>query len=276
LELGELDVGFFRTQNIIEDARESGDFSEQMFLQSAGIVLLINQGSGTFNPITEDVRFRRAVAASIDKEALSQRAYGGEMLIEDGFMHPDATWHTEGAPEITYDADLASSLVEELKAEGWDGNIRMICPDTVPDVPVAYEAALEAVGMNVDTQVMDTNTHIAAVAVNKDYDLACWGLAFSDSDIWRQLSFNFASDSPSNRIGYANPAFDAAIDELFAAPDDDARRAAILKMSELYVEDVPVAIAGAVELGLLTSERVTGIMPTQQAVFLLQDASIED
>jgi peptide/nickel transport system substrate-binding protein len=276
LELGELDVAFFRTQDVIVDARENDDFGENMYLQSGGIVLLINQGSGTFNPVTQDVRFRRAVAASIDKEALSQRAYGGEMLISDGFMHPDSTWYTEGSPEITYDPDLAKSLVEELKSEGWDGNIRMICPDTVPDVPVAYEAALEAVGMSVDSQVLDTNTQIAAVAVQKDYDLACWGLAFSDSAIVRQLSFNFQSDSPSNRIGYHSPAFDEAIDELFAAPDDDARRAAILKMSELYVEDVPVAIAGAVEEGIMYSDKVTGIMPTQQSMFMLQDASIED
>jgi peptide/nickel transport system substrate-binding protein len=276
LELGELDVAFLRTQNVIEEARESGEFTEQMYLQSAGVALLINQGSGTFNPIAQDVRFRKAVASAIDKDAMSQRAYGGELLVEDGFMHPDSYWYSDGAPEVGYDPELAKSLVEELKAEGWDGNIRLICPDTVPDAPVAYAAALEAVGMSVDSQVTDTNTQIAAVAVNKDYDLACWGLAFSDSAIWRQLSFNFASDSPSNRIGYKNPAFDAAIDELFAAPDDDARKAAILKMSELYAEDVPVAIVGAVDEGIMISERVTGILPTQQSMFMLQDASVED
>ena len=92
--------------------------------------------------------------------------------------------------------DHAKSLVEELKAEGWDGKIRLVCPNTVPDAPVAYEAALEAAGMDVDSQVSDTNTHIAAVAVNKDYDLACWGLNISDSAIWRQIGFNFAERQP--------------------------------------------------------------------------------
>jgi len=164
-------------------------------------------------------------------------------------------------------------LVEELKGEGWDGNIRLICSDTVPDAALAYEASLEAAGMNVDLQVTDTNTHIAAVAVNIDYDLACWGFALSDSALTRQVASNFGSQPP-NRIGYSSPAFDAAIDALFAAEDADAARDAVLTMSELYADEVPVAIVGAVEEGIMVRDNVTGIVPTQQSVFLLQDATV--
>lgn len=275
LQLGELDVAFFRTQDVIEDARASGDYEEESALQSAGVALFINQGSGNFNPIATDVRFRRAVNAAIDPEVMSQRAYGGELLVQNGFMHPDSVWYTEGAPEPERGLDVATQLVEELKSEGWDGKIRLICPDTVPDAALAYEASLEAAGMDVDTQITDTNTQIAAMNVNKDFDLGCSGLNFSNSSIWRQIGFNFYSDSPSNRIGYANPEFDAAIDELYAAPDDDARRAAVLKMSEIWAEDVPDAIVGAVEEVIMFDESVTGIMPTQQSMYMFQDARIE-
>jgi peptide/nickel transport system substrate-binding protein len=276
LELGEIDAAFLRTQNVIEEARDSGEYTEMMELQSAGVTMLINQGSGTFNPITQDVRFRRAVVAALDTESISQRAYGGSLLQQTGFLHPDSYWFTEGAPEPERDSALAAQLVEELKGEGWDGNVRLVCPDTVPDAPVAFEAALESAGMTIDSQVLDTNSQIAAVAVNKDFDLACWGLNISDSAIWRQIGFNFQSDSPSNRIGYQSPAFDAAIDALYAAPDDDARRAAVLTMSEIYADEVPVAIIGAAEEGIMVSDRVTGIMPTQQTMFMFQDASITE
>jgi peptide/nickel transport system substrate-binding protein len=163
--------------------------------------------------------------------------------------------------------------VQELKGEGWDGNIRLICADTVPDAAVAYEAALEAVGMNVDLQVADTNTHIAAVAVNSDYDLACWGFALSDSAFTRQVASNFGSQPP-NRIGYSSPAMEAAIDALFAADDADAARQAVLTMSELYADEVPVAIVGAVEEGIMIRDDVTGVVPTQQSMFLFQDARV--
>ncbi len=275
LQLGELDVAFLRTQNVIEDARATGDYDEEFALQSAGVTLIINQGVGAFNPIAQDVRFRQAVFAALDPESISQRAYGGELLIQNGFIHPDSIWYTEGAPEPERSMDTAKSLVEELKGDGWDGKIRLICPDTNADAPVAYEAALEAAGMDVDLQISDTNTHIAAVAVNKDYDMACWGLNISDSAIWRQIGFNFASDSASNRIGYQNPDFDAAIDELYAAPDDDARRGAVLEMSEIYAQDVPVAVVGAVEEGIMIDKSVSGIIQTQQTMFMFQDASIE-
>jgi peptide/nickel transport system substrate-binding protein len=275
LELGELDIAFLRTANIIAEARESGEYEEHMFLQSAGVNILINQGAGNFNPIAQDVRFRRAVAAAIDSSVLSQRAFGGELLEQRGFVHPDSFWYSEGSPTVEADPALAASLVEELKGEGWDGNIRLICADTVPDAAVAYEAALEAAGMSVDLQVTDTNTHIAAVAVNIDYDMACWGFALSDSALTRQVASNFGSQPP-NRIGYSSPAFEAAIDALFAAEDAEAARDAVRTMAEIYAEEVPVAIVGAVEEGIMIRDNVTGVVPTQQSVFFFHDARVTD
>jgi ABC-type transport system substrate-binding protein len=216
------------------------------------------------------------VVAAIDAEQVSERVYGGALLVQPGFIHPDSRWYTEGSEEPSHDTELAKTLVEELKGEGWDGKVRLICPNTVPDAPVAFEAALEAAGMDVDAQTTDTNTQIAAVVVNKDFDLACWGLNISDSAIWRQIGFNFESTSPSNRIGFKNPDFDAAIDELFAAPDDDARREAVAKMTAIYAEQVPVAIVGAAEEGIFTREGVSGIIETQQTMFMFHDASIAD
>lgn len=275
LELGEVDVAFMRTQDVIEAARESGEWNEITELQSAGTVILINQGVGNFNAIAQDVRFRQAVNAALDPEAISQRAFGGKLLMQDGLIHEDSRWYTDGTPAPERGTDVATQLVDELKAEGWDGKIRLVCANTIPDAPVAYEAALEAAGMDVEVSVTDTNGQIAAVAVNKDFDLACWGLSISDSAIWRQLGFNFLSTSTSNRIGYKNPEFDAALDELFAAPDDDARRAAVVKMSELFAQDVPVGMVGAAEETIFFGDNVSGIIPTQQSMFMFQDATIE-
>jgi peptide/nickel transport system substrate-binding protein len=275
LQVEEIDVAFLRSPDIIAEARESGEYEEFFELQSVGASILINQGSGTFNPVGQDLRFRQAVYAALDREAISQRAFGGELLIQTGIVQEESRWYTEGQPVPESGMDLAKSLVEELKAEGWDGKVRLTCPNTVPDEPIAYEGALEAAGMEVDTQVVDSATHIGAVAVQKDFDLACWGMNVSDSALIRQIGFNFQSDSPSNRIGYKNPEFDALIDELYAAPDDDARRAAVAEMAALYAADVPMAVVGALEEGVMIRDNVTGVLPTQQTMFMFQDASIE-
>ena len=270
LQLGELDLAFLRTANVIAEARASGEFSEAFFLQSAGELLLINNGVGTYTPVTTDKRFREAVNLALDPAVISERAFGGEMLESKGLIDERSTYYS-GIAAIEPDPEAARALVDELKGEGWDGKIRFNCRDTNANLPVAIVASLEAVGMTVEATITDQNSSIGAV-IQKDFDLACWGWNISDSALYRQIGFNFRSDSPSNRMGYSNPAIDAAIDEFFAAPDVESRRAAIAKMSEIYNEDLPGAIYAAVEEGYAISDRVAGIVPTQQTVLLLGDA----
>jgi peptide/nickel transport system substrate-binding protein len=129
--------------------------------------------------------------------------------------------------------------------------------------------------MDIDATITDQVSSITAV-VTQDFDIACWGWNISDSAVYRQLDFNFRSDSTSNRMGYSNPAMDDAITELFAAEDVDGRRAAIATMSEIFNEDVPSVVYAAVEEGYMISDRVAGIVPTQQTVLLLGGAYLVD
>lgn len=270
LQLGELDLAFLRTANVIAEARASGEFTEAFYLQSAGEVILINNGVGTHTPVTADKRFRQAVNLAIDPAVISERAFGGELLGSKGLIDERSTYFS-GIAGISPDPEAARALVDELKSEGWDGNVRFNCRDTNANLPVAIIASLEAVGMTVDATITDQNSSIGAV-VQKDFDMACWGWNISDSALYRQIGFNFRSDSPSNRMGYSNPAMDSAIDEMFAAPDLESRREAIAKMSEIFNEDVPSVVYAAVEEGYAISDRVAGIVPTQQTVLLLGDA----
>lgn len=270
LELGELDLAFLRTADVIADARSTGDYTEAFYLQSAGEVILINNGVGNHTPVTADKRFRQAVNLAIDPAVISQRAYNGELLESKGLIDERSTYFS-GVAGVSPDLDAARALVDELKSEGWDGTIRFNCRDTNANLPVAIVASLEAVGMTVDATITDQNSSIGAV-IQKDFDMACWGWNISDSALYRQIGFNFRSDSPSNRVGYSNSAFDAAIDEMFAAADTEARRQAIRKMSELFNEDVPSVVFAAVEEGYAISGRVAGIVPTQQTVILLGKA----
>ena len=277
LRLGEVDVAFLRTQSIIDEIRDSNEFATQMALQSAGTVVFINEGFGNFNPIAKDVRFRQAVQAALDPGPISQRAFGGKLLEQNGLIHPDSVWYSDGIPEPERGTDVAKGLVDQLKAEGWDGKIRLICNNApIADMPVAEEAALEAAGMDVDLTVTDVSKLIAAVTVDKDYDLACYGINVSDSTVWRQLGFNFRSTSTSNRLGYASPEMDSALDALFAAPDHDATVEAVAQVAEVWAKDIPMAIIGATDEGIAVREGVTGIQQTQQTVFLFQDARVSD
>lgn len=274
LELGELDLAFLRTANVVADARATGDYDEALFFQSAGEILLINNGVGTHDPVTADKRFRQAVNLAIDPEVISDRAFGGE-LIGSKSMIDERSAFFSGVPGVEADLDAARAIVDELKAEGWDGTIRLNCRDTNPNLPVALVASLEAVGMEVDATVTDQNSSIGAV-IQQDFDIACWGWSISDSALYRQLDFNFRSDAASNRMGFQSAGMDEALNELFAATDLDGRRDAIAKMSEIFNEETPSVVYAALEEGYVISDRVAGIIPTQQSVLLLHGAYIVD
>ena len=275
LETGELDVSLHREDSVINEIRASGKFQEYFDLQSTAQALFINNGIGTHNPITEDVRFRKAVYAALDTQQLSQRAFGGALIQQDGFLHPDSLYYSAGTPAPERGADVAKRLVEELKSSGWDGKIRLVCANSNPDLSVVIEALLESAGMSVDTQVADVNATIAKMFVERDYDLGCNSIPIADSYVWRTIASNLYSTSPSNRMGIKIPAIDAAIDEFFAAPDLETRRVAMKALGTAYAEQVPFAAFGALNQGIFYDKKIRDLLISQQSMYIFADAKID-
>ena len=203
------------------------------------------------------------------------------MIQSRGLFAPDSIFYS-GIPELQPDPAEAARLVEELKSEGWDGKVRLHMPDPNPDLPIAIEASLEAVGMDVDLLVTDTTTQITAIAVDRNYDMGGWGWNISDSSFYQNLTVTLGR-SPSamgtaegNRIGFINSEVDQAILDLFAAPDLAARQAVAKRLAEIFAEEVPSVTYGAIEEGYVYSPKVRGIQATQQSVILLHKAYLAD
>ena len=276
MESGEVDVAFMRTQSIIDDTRAKG-YGELMEFQSSGLTVIINQGQDSKHaPITTDLKFRQALYAAIDPEVVKQRAYDNALSIQDSLIGKESVFYTDGQPSPKRDPEMAKQLVSELKQGGWDGKIRLMCANTVPDAIVVIESLLEAAGMDVDPFPTDTNTTISKIAVDKDWDLACWGLPIADSAAWRALPNNFYGSSSANRIGWKSAAMDEAIDEFMGAKDLDGQKAAAAKMAKVYVDEVPVAVIGGMEEGVFFQKNVTDVVQTEMSIFLFADAKVSD
>ena len=273
LETGEIDVAFLRTGSVIADARAKG-LAEQTELQSGGQGMMINVKDAGHNPITNDIKFRQAVYNALDANVIRDRGYDGSLIVQEGFVSEKSRFYDPADVAPKRDPEQAKKLVEELKAGGWDGKIRLNSANTVPDVPIVMKSLLESAGMSVELNVADTNTNIADMVAG-NFDLNVSGFNLADSSIWRSVSLNFYSTSASNRIGFKSADMDAAIDELLAAPDLAARTAAITKMSKVYVDQLPVVMYGAMEEGIFyKKDRVNDIVQTQQTMFLLDSAKL--
>jgi peptide/nickel transport system substrate-binding protein len=114
---------------------------------------------------------------------------------------------------------------------------------------------------------------IRQVTVDRDYDLATWGTPTADEGAWRGLA-QFRSDASSNRVGYADPDMDAALDELKAAATVEEQNAALAEIQEIWNETVPSVSLATVEEFVAVSDEVAGVQMTAQTVALFDEAHL--
>jgi peptide/nickel transport system substrate-binding protein len=286
LKSGSIDVAFLREAIAVDQAKKDGmqGFSTVM---SMGEMILINAGAevtcsgGKPEPVCAgqadgakiatktpgtNKKVRQAVQAAIDLAGVDQRANNGKGIVATSIYDQSFPWNPNVmAPK--QNVDQAKKLVQEAKAEGWDGKIRLSCTNTPQrqGTALAVQAMLNSVGIDVDmTRAnLDVNQVIADVITNKNYDLACWGLAASPDDYtFTQLDSFLRSTSGSNRSGYKSAAMDAALDETKRASTDAEKTAGYKKIAEAIVADAPFVAIGHAEERLVMSAKVHGAVPT--------------
>lgn len=228
------------------------------------------------NPPGRNPKVRQAIAAALDPEVINERVRDGKTAAGNALFNASFPWDpgVEG-PQV--DLDRAKQLVTDAKAEGWDGSIELKCHNGLPDLAIATQTMLQAAGMNVTVKNdYDIQAFIADALLNKNYEMACIGLAVSPNDgAYPALEQQLYSTSPTNRLGYANPAMDAALDKLRVAATDDERRAAFKAIAEIFSADVPIAVFEAVEEYVAFDPDVHGVVPTSNSVMLFDKTWIE-
>jgi peptide/nickel transport system substrate-binding protein len=258
------ELGFatmIRDPATIQEAEKVAPNSVRQF-ENSGFMLLMNSGVAGSTPPTTDVRVRRAIAAALDPEVINQRAFGGVGVASSGIVNsPTSALDPTEGPK--YDPDLAKQLVDEVKAEkGWDGSIRLIAaanPQANAEAGITIKALLEAVGFKVD---LDATLPIAQLvsrySVEKNYDLAVFGLVVDDPTMWNGLR-QWASPNANNLTGYANPALDAGLDELKGAQTLEEQNVALAKIQQVWNDDAPSVPFGASPSIAMWQDDVKGV-----------------
>jgi peptide/nickel transport system substrate-binding protein len=274
LDLGEIDVTVLIEPRIVAQARD--DEGRPGYTgYGNGLQYMINAREG--HP-GEDERVRQAIAAAIDPETINERVNEGTAVATSSIVHPDSALHSEGLDESLYDPDQAEELVEEAKADGWDGRIDLLGIDspTSEEISITIEAMLEAVGMEVTVDNVPTADLIQRVSVDQNFDVTGWSLNVLPEAPWSGIDRNLRSDSPTNRTGYANDDFDAALADLRQAGTVDERRDAIAALQEIWNETAPGVMYQQDEEFLTWSDRVHGVRLTREGVAMLDDVYVDE
>jgi peptide/nickel transport system substrate-binding protein len=199
LTVGDVQMAFLQDAAVIDQAKKAGYAGLQWILEG-GSELLMNNGARGSPPPTTDLRVRRAIAMALDPKVMNQRQFDGKGLPTTALTSPDSVLKSGVAGPPT-NVDEAKRLVQEAKAGGWNGTIRLICNDT-PDrqqAAIGIETLLGGVGIKVDKSIVDTQRLIGAVISDVNYDLACWGINFTTADAWFSSAPSRATAPPTTR-----------------------------------------------------------------------------
>ena len=273
---GDFDMAFLRNAGVIADALDEG-YGGYVEVQNFGELLLMNSREG--RP-TADPRVRKAVALAIDTDDINERVNQGQGIWSKAMFPESSGWDTsaEAVPNEA-NADEATALLDEAKADGYDGAISILC-DAAADrqtMSITMEAQLEAVGFDVtiDEQASIGDV-VPMVQTDHAYDLACWGNNTVDAAPLQELDVFF--NGPS---GYAEEYNDAAavqeqLDALALATSADEESAAITAIQEIWTESMPGLPLAAVRELVAWTDDVQGVVPTSATMVILSDAWLVD
>jgi peptide/nickel transport system substrate-binding protein len=271
---GQLDVGFLRDAVVIANAKDNDE--ENFFVpQDAGAAIIFNHAEG--RPAA-DPKVREAMALAIDENTINDRAYSGQLSVSKSLIQPGSRFHSDAVESMETDADRARAALEEAKAGGFDGTIELVCADAppAPETALTVEGMLEAVGFQVEVRTLPTAEQIGEI-IQGNYDAACWGFNADAATGITTLVRNFSSESATNRMKYANPDMDAALEALTAAESgSDEQLEAAAEINNIVNRDFVTVNYGAPEEGIVWNPKIKGIVPQAATIFLFDKAYIDD
>jgi peptide/nickel transport system substrate-binding protein len=298
MKTGSINVAFLRTPTAVFNAKADkslGGFDSTiegggLLLMNAGVKLTckdakpeplcVGQPDGPLatKPNTINPKVRQALALALDPNVINQRVSEGKGLANNALFGKSFELNP-GVEGVKPDPAAAKKLIDEAKAEGFSGTVRLACTNQPERQALAQivDTQMKAIGLTPAVRAdIDSTTQIGEIITKKDFDLGCWGITVPNDDTAvLALIQNFWSASPTNRVGYANPAWDAAMNAALAAKDDAAKKAAYKTLAEIWNKDVPSIIFETVVERVAWQNKVHGITMNESSMYFLDKAWIE-
>lgn len=264
---GDVDMATVRN---IEQVRAGLEAGYQGYLEpvALGSTLWINGRDGRPG---SNISVRQAIATAIDAEQVSERANGGNSeLAGKTLFHPDSPWYT-GTDAVSTDPVAARRFLDQAAAAGYDRHLTLLVgtDPIAQQQALALQAQLQGVGFEVQLDSDPSVTsRIAKLYIQHDFDLAIGSSAVVAADPFHQLNDTVSSDASYNLTGYASAEMDSALLRLQTATDDDAKRAAVADIEEMWHRDAVSVNLGTAINAEFWRDDVHGVIPAADFMML--------
>ena len=190
--------------------------------------MMVNNEKAPF----DNVDFRRAIDAAVDKNAVVQVALNGQGSVSDSML-PEcfAGVVTDGAP--TYDPEKAKEYLAASGLSPADCTFSIICSDDTKlrAGQVIQSSLKENLGIDVTLESMDLATYLDKTAVG-DYQAAIGGYTSSDVLAHCMGVYHSKSIGGSNKTRLNDPEIDGFIDKLKATLDPEENLKVVTELSK--------------------------------------------
>ncbi len=220
---------------------------------------LFNMKSDLFS----DLRARQAVQLAIDPNEMVQTLTQDPSAVGSTALFPESSPYYDASLSLpAQDLKKAQDLVDEVKADGKDFTINLLIA-AVPELVRAGELLqltlqkLNGVTVNL-TQIPIPDWRGAAF--DKDnFDITFYPGVFDLNSPQVGFGSLFGATGQDNFANFDDPDMAAALEEAQEATTDDARKAAIAKIQQVYVDQIPIVVFGIDYRSFLHGADVVGL-----------------
>src|SRR4051794_38853436 len=212
------------------------------------------------NPILQDVRVRRALLMSIDREAISRQLFDGKQPVAHSMVNPLDRYYSEDFTKYPFDLAAAVKLLEEA---GWNqlrGGIRHDASGrrlslefqstagnrTRELVQQVLQAQWQKAGIEVRINNQPARVLFGATMRERQFPaMAMFAWLSSPENIPRTIMHSTMIPTPENGfsgqnyVGFNNPEADKLIDDLEVTCKEDEARPLWARLQQIYAEQLP-------------------------------------
>ncbi|MBX3180958.1 MAG: peptide ABC transporter substrate-binding protein [Candidatus Hydrogenedentes bacterium] len=225
----------------------------------------------------DDPRVRHAFSLALNREVLTQNVLKGGETPAFHFVPPGVPDYTSDAP-LAYDPDKARALLAEA---GYPNGQGLPAMEILYNTSESHKRIAEAIQqmwkkeLNAEVRLLNQDWKVYQDTTKKlNYDLARAGWIGDVVDPMNFLEL-WQTNGGNNDTGYANPAYDALIEQAYNEPDRAARLALLKRAENLMLEDLPVIPIYFYTRKYLQAPEVKGYVPNVLGYLRFQEFYLE-
>lgn len=231
----------------------------------------------TDNPKVDDRAVRRALVKATDRSQLRKNLAGYASVLE-GPLLPEQTSGVGSLKQSAYDPAAAA---RELEAAGWvlKGNVRekdgqrlqlsVVAPRSgdFPDMLGELAKQWRKVGVDVKTQVVQTNTFEQNILTTRAYDVLLYELALgADPDVFAYWHSTQASVRGFNLSNYKSDIADDALLSARNRSETDLRAVKYQGFFEQWLQDAPAVALYRPHLRYVTTDDTRALLSNKPVI----------